>query len=231
MFKTRAVLLGLLTLLITSGIVASTASAAGPYWRVNASRLETGSKQIKLQLKGGAVLKTPSLNAEIECKGSISEGATIEGNGTHQGQDKGRVTYSSCTVLKPSNCSVAEPITTKQLKSYLASPLEVKQTKVLDVFQPTEGTLFVTLKFSGTGCGTSLEGERGVTGSIAAEVLPSEKEGQEGMDVFPQTAIAKVKHEGVETTVGLNVVGFASTFSGVYGARLASNEVFGVFEN
>ncbi|HEY7829830.1 MAG TPA: hypothetical protein VIC06_04620 [Solirubrobacteraceae bacterium] len=201
-----------------------------PWWQVNNTVLKQGSKQIKLQLKQNpAVLKTPELKAEISCNGSISEGATIDGFGSGPGQGKGRVTYSSCTVLKPSACTVAEPITTKQLKAYLANA--ATQTEVVEVFVPTEGTLFVTLKFSGTGCGANLVGERGVSGSVAGEVIPVESETQEGLVTFPQTPITKVKYEEQEQKLGLNVVGFTSTFSGAYGARLATNEPFGVFQN
>ena len=230
MFKTRAALLGLLTLLIVSGIAASTASAAGPYWRVNGSRLETGSKQIKLQLKGAAFLKSPSLGVEIRCNGSISENSAIEGNGTKQGLDKGRVTYSSCTVLLPAKegCTVAEPITTNQLKSYLATAST--QTKIVDVYEPTVGKVFVELKFS-KACGETLSSAPvGVLGNIAAELIPAEKEGQEGLIAFPQTAITKVMHEGVENKLKLEVIGAVSTFSGAYGARLENKEAFGVFE-
>ncbi len=199
----------------------------GPHWRVNGTQLKQGLKQIKLQSKGSLVLKSPTL-AEVECKNSISEGATIEGNGNNQGQGKGRVSYSSCKVLKPEKpeCTVAEPIVTNQLKSYLA--YANTQTKIVNVFEPTEGTLFVELKFS-VGCGAALEGPRGVNGKIAAEVIPSETEGQEGLIAFPSEAINVVEHEGEEVKLSLKAIGVVSKFSGAYGARLATVEPFGVF--
>lgn len=229
MFKVRFALLGALTLFMFSGVMTSVASASGPFWHVGGKKLAQGERrQIKLQTKGAAVLKTPGLSVEVECKNSISEGATIEGSKETQGQGKGRVTYSSCAVLKPASCSVAEPITTKQLKSYLANANT--QTKMVSVFEPTEGSLFVTLKFS-AGCPPAVAGERGVNGSVAAELIPAEAEGQEGLVVFPKESITTVKHEGVEKKLRLEAIGLTSTFSAVYGARLATfPETFGVFE-
>ncbi len=230
MFKMRVALFGALVLLVTSGLAASTASAAGPFWHVNGSKLPQGKvSQIKLQLKGGAVLTTPSVSAEVECKGSVSEGATIS-NSPVQGQGKGRVTYTSCKVLKPEKeCKVAEPITTNQLKTYLATSKEAKQKKYVAVFEPTVGDLFVKLDFIGSGCGILIEGEREVTGEVAGELIPPEQEGQEGMVVYPKTAIKEVEHEGKKVPIELVAILFESTFSGVYGARLATNEPYGVF--
>ncbi len=225
MFKTRAALLGLLTLLIVSGIAASTASASGLGWKVNGSPLTgTTTKQIKLQLKGTAVLKSPLAGVEIECKDSGSEGATIEANG----QDKGRVTYSQCTVRTPVGCIVAEPIVTNPLKSYLAQA--ATQTGIVDVYEPTEGRVFVELKFSGSSCPTAFTQKPiGISGSIAGEVIPAGKEGQEGLVSFPTTAISIAKHNGEEKKLKLEILGDTSTFSGGYGARLQENVPFGAF--
>ncbi len=225
MFKARLAVLGALALFIVSGIAASTASA-GPFWHVNGSKFETGAKQVKLQTKGSAVLKSPSVKLEIECKNSISEGATLEGNGSKfQGQGKGRVSYSSCKVISPTGCTVVEPIVTTSLKSYLANA--ATQTGIVEVFEPSTGLTFVTLKLLTCGSLT----EVGVNGNIAAEVIPAGVEGQEGLLVFPATAIGKVKHEGQEKTLKLETVGFPATFTAAYGARLATfPEKFGAFE-
>lgn len=225
MFKARLAVLGALALFIVSGIAASTASASGPFWHVNGSKFETGTRQIKLQTKGSAVLKSSSAKLEIECKNSISEGATIEGSKETQGQGKGRVSYSSCKVILPTGCTVVEPIVTTSLKSYLANA--ATQTGIVEVFEPSTGLTFVTLKLLTCGSLT----EVGVNGSIAAEVIPAKVEGQEGLLAFPATAIGKVKHEGVEKTLKLETIGFPATFTAAYGARLATfPEKFGAFE-
>ncbi len=227
MFKVRLAVLGALALFIVSGIAASTASASGPFWHVGGTKFEAGTRQIKLQSKGVAVLKSPLAGLEIECKNSISEGATIEGSKETQGQGKGRVSYSSCVVLKPTTagCTVAQPIVTNPLKAYLAEA--ATQTNYVEVFEPGQGIVFVTLKL--TNCKPL--GEVGVDGSIAAEIIPTKANGQEGMIAFPSTAISKVKHEGVEKTIKLETVGDPATFNAVYAARLATfPETFGVFE-
>jgi len=229
MFKARAALLGLLALFIASGIAASTASAAGPYWHVNGSKLGQGvAKQVKLQLKGTAVLKGEVSGAVvvIECKNSISEGATIEGQGNVQGQDKGRLTFTQCTVVKPTNCTVVEPITTVQTKSHLVYLPENKQQKFGELFEPQQGETFVTLKFAGKTC---LLPATNVKGTVAAEVLPIEAEGQEGLLNFPETQIEKVVLEQQTRKIGLFLGEKATVFSAAYGARLETGEKWGVF--
>lgn len=231
MVKVRLALFGALTLFMLSGIVTSVASASGPFWHVAGNKLLQGeTRQIKLQSKGPLVLKSAGINTEIECKNSISEGANIEGSSTKQGQGKGRVTYSSCTVLKPEpgKCTVAEPITTNQLKAYLAEA--ATQTHYVEVFEPTVGTVFTTLKFA-LACPAAVRGERGVNGKVAAEIIPTKVEGQEGMIAFPSPIISEVKHEGETVPIQLEAIGFHAVFTGIYAGRLATfPEKFGVFE-
>jgi hypothetical protein len=227
--KMRAAILGIVALFIMSGTMTSIASAS-PFFHVAGVKLAEGTvKQVKLQLKGKAVLVSTKLGVEVECLNSVSEGATLE-NTTTQGQGKGRVSYSSCKVLKPGQpCAVAEPITTKPLKSFLADETGTGSKNFTEVFEPTENTTFVELKFSGSGCGL-LIGSQPVKGSADAEVVPKEVNGQEGLLSFPGPE--KVKHLGTEVTVALTVATDPSTFTAAYGVRLAEfPTTFGVFLN
>jgi hypothetical protein len=236
MFKTRVALLGVLALFIASGIAASTASAAqpeGPYWRVNGSRLGQGvAKQVKLQAKGVTVLKwklAAGVATTIECHRSESEGATIEGQGNFQGQDKGRIFFEQCkTVFNPPKpeCAVEEPIRTNQIKSYLAYNPNSKQQKFIDVFEPQQGNVFVVIHFVGKLCPVT---EASVAGAVAGELIPIEKEGQEGLLNFPETAITTIEHEHQRRIIGLKLDLEPFVFSDAYGARLATNELWGVF--
>jgi hypothetical protein len=210
-----------------SGVMTSVASASGPFFHVGGTKL-SGTKQIKLQSKGSAVFKSPSVKLEIECNNSVSEGATIEGGGETQGQAKGRVSFSSCKVLSPkTECEVNQPIVTNQLKSYLAISVKpVTQTKDVEVFEPSQGVQFTELTL--TKCSLTTVG---VTGSIAAELIPVGVEGQEGLVVYPATAITEVNHEGVAKKVKFETVGVTDSFVAAYGARLATfPEKFGIFE-
>ncbi len=225
--------LGVLACLIASGVMAPAALASGPFWHVNGKKLASGeTKQLKLQNKGPITLKLPG-TLEIVCQRSISEGATIEGSTVTQGQDKGRTIYSSCAVPVPTGekCKVVgDQIKTNQTKSYLAEA--ETQTKIVDVFEPTQGSTFSVFRLENGPGGTCPFKELGVAGSAVAEMIPSGVEGQEGLMVFPSTAILKVKHEGTAVTLpSLKTVGVVSTFSAVYGVRLATfPEKFGVFE-
>jgi hypothetical protein len=230
MLKTRVALLGVLALFIASGIATSAASAAGPYWRVNGSRLGQGvSKQVKLQAKGVTVLKAEALGVTVEivCHNSYSEGAAIEGQGNFQGQDKGRFIFEQCKTTGSAGCTqVEEPIKTTQIKSYLAYDPNNKQQKFIDVFEPKQGSQLVVLHFKG---GIFCPAEVAVEGSLAAEIIPVEKESQEGLLDFPPTPITKIEHEQQVRTIGLKFAGEPAVFSDVYGARLATNERWGVF--
>jgi len=232
MFKTRVALLGVLALFIASGIAASTASAGqpeGPYWHVAGSRLGQGvSKQIKLQAKGVTILKGSDLGVGvvIECHNSYTEGATIEGQGNSQGQDKARFVFEQCkTVVKGLTCVVTEPIRTNQLKSYLAYNPNSKQQKFIDVLEPQQGSVFVVLHFKGFACPESAP----VEGAVAGEIIPVEKEVQEGLLYAPEVPITEIEHEHQRRTIGLKFAEEPSVFSGAYGARLATNEQWGVF--
>ena len=228
MLKVRFALLGALTLFMFSGVMTSVASASGPFFHVGGTKL-SGTKQIKLQAKGPAVFKAPSVKLEVECNGSVSEGATIEGGGETQGQAKGRVSFSSCKVPLPKpECEVAQPIVTNQLKSYLAISVKpVTQTKDVEVFEPSTGVQFTELKLTNCGSLTTV----GVTGSIAAELIPVGAEGQEGLVVYPAAAITEVNHEGTIKKLKFETVATVDSFVAAYGARLATfPEKFGIFE-
>jgi hypothetical protein len=234
--KTRVALVGLLTLLVIGGAAASTASAAGPYWRVNGARLGQGvAKQIKFQLKGPIFLKAIPTTTEIliECKSGISEGATIEGQGNFQGQDKGRFTFRQCRVIKPLGCAgLVEPITTNQLKSYLAyNNTAGAQQKFVDVFEPQQGNVIVVFKQAAGGKEECLVApEATLSGSFAAEIVPTESENQENLLSLPETAITSVVHEQQTKTIRLTFVeGSTATLKGAFGARLETGERWGVF--
>jgi hypothetical protein len=224
MLKARAALAGMLTLFIASGIAASTASASGPFWHVNGSRVELGHGQIKFQSKTPLVIRTEigTTPVAIECKTSISENAELEGNGMMQGIDKGSFSLPQCKV-NATGCEVS-PITTNTLKSYLAEAST--QTKIVDVFEPTTGTVVATIRFTGAGC--LLAGKFNLTGSVAAEIIPSAAELTELLFAFPITPITTVKREGTATAVGLLFSTRAAKFAAAYGARLETGEVFGV---
>jgi hypothetical protein len=188
---------------------------------------------LKLQLKGTATLSAPELNKlTIECTSSASEGSDIEGQGkARSGQDKGALTFKGCkTNIK--ECKVAEPITTNPTKSRLALSETTAQGKAIrdvDVFEPTEGTTFVELKLSGTGCGVIAGGQK-IKGSVAAEIGPENAEVKEGLLSFPATAIKEVYNEQGKEKVGLTIGASSvpTAFSAVYGSQLESGEAFGV---
>ncbi len=231
MRKTRVALLGALGLLLVGGISASTALASGPYWHVNGVKLTQGTKQLKLQNKGIYIqnVKIAETNLVTECARGISEGATIEGNGVNAGQGKGRLVFTQCKISTPHSCKIAEPITTRQSKAHLVT-FKGAQSKYALLFEPQQGTVFSTYvitKIPGETC--IIEGTYTVEGRVAAELVPKEAESQEGLVYFPSPPISTVFIGQEETKIGLKLFGGEFAISGAFGARLATNERFGVF--
>lgn len=237
MFKTRVALLGALTLLITSGIATSVASAAGPYWRVNGSRLEKGSKFINVA--GGATeLKATvlGLSVTIACGEAEVENARLIGNGTSQGQDSAKsITFEKCKVVSPKQCTSAKIIKTVEVESHLVIFTNAaKEEKIGDLFEPTTGSEFTTIALENNGeekCPFA-ETSFPVKGSAVAEVTPEGTEATSGELVFPKTPIAEVKKEGgAAEKVGLEIGGAANkaSFSGKFTTNLLPGEKFGAF--
>lgn len=201
----------------------------GPYWHVGGARFESGTRQIKLQAKGSTVIKSEivAIPVTITCTASESEGATIEGNGIAQGQDKGRFKYSGCTI-NVSKCVVAEPITTKPLRSHLVT-FKGGQSKYADLFEPTEGEAFATVKIEKGTEACALASTLELKGTVAAEIIPKEIESQNSLVNFPETQVTPVFLEGAEKKVGLFFGTKAAKLAVAYGAKLATSEKWGVF--
>lgn len=234
MFKIRAVLLGALALLITSGIAASAASAAGPYWHVNGSRLEKGSKETTI-VAGAAELKATvvGFKTTILCESAKVENALITGNGTAQGQDSTKaIVFEKCKVIGPKGC-VTENIKTVPVKSHLVIYTNGEaEEKIGDMFEPTTGEEFTTITLKKNGTETCPLAEKfPVKGKTVSEVKPEGSEAVSGELVFPVIPIAEVKKEGTPEKVGLEIgSGNKASFSGKFETKLVSGEKFGAFK-
>ncbi len=141
-------------------------------------------------LKGGETLKSnvtiedvsartrlwsPTLGIVIRCERDSSEGHLEP-----KGRDTGVVRYKECKVFDTkenttskqfeeaeelTGCSVTEPIETALLKSRL---VWAKGSNVLlTLYQPASGTLFVTIKITGTAC--LAKGEDKVEGTVLGQ--------------------------------------------------------------
>ena len=230
MFKTNitlcSTLASLALALFLASIPAATASASGPVWHVAGKKLGQETKQTKLQIKGAAVLNMKVGGAEIKvvCNNNVSEGAAIEG----PNQGKGRLSYTSCKVEKPSSCTIAEPVVTTQLKTHLGINPNNKQQKYAELFEPQQGRTVFVFKFSGSGCGTIL-GSQSVKGNIAAGIMPVDQEVQEGLLNFPAAPITEIEIEQQKIKPALSWANELFTLTGAYGARLGTGESWGAF--
>ncbi len=237
MLKNRAALLGALALLVLSGIATSAASAAGPYWRVNGSRLEKGSKF--LNAEGGATeLKATilGLTETISCAGATVENASLVGNGTSQGQDAAKaIAFEKCKVVSPKSCATAKTLKTTGVKSHLVVFTNAaKEEKIGDLFESTTGSEFTVITFQNNGtekcpfAGTQFP----VKGGAVAEVGTEGTEAVSGELIFPKTPITEIKKEGgAGEAAGLEIgAGNKASFSGTFTTNVLPGETFGAFK-
>lgn len=236
MLKTKVALFGALALFIASGIATSVASAAGPYWHVNGSRLEKGSKFINVA-GGAAELKATvlGLSVTISCGEAEVESARLIGNGTNQGQDSSKaITFEKCKVVSPKQCATAKTISTVEVKSHLVIFTNAaKEEKIGDLFEPTVGTEFTTITLENNGTEKCPFVEPfPVKGEAVAEVTPEGTEGSSGELVFPKAPIVEVKSEGgASEKVGLEIgSGNKAAFNGKFTTNTLPGEKFGAFK-
>lgn len=237
MLKMKVALLGALALLIASGIATSVASAAGPYWRVNGSRLEKGSKFINVA-GGTTELKATvlGLSVTISCAEAEVESARLIGNGASQGQDSSKaIAFEKCKVVSPKQCATAKTISTVEVKSHLVIFTNAeKEEKIGDLFEPTTGSEFttITLENNGTEKCAFAETPFPVKGEAVAEVTPEGTEGSSGELAFPKAPIVEVKSEGgASEKVGLEIgSGNKASFNGKFTTNTLPGEKFGAFK-
>lgn len=208
----------------------SVASANGPAWKVSGSRLGQVKQQLKT-LAGTTTLvgKVTLIEVKIKCGTARTEGGYIEGAGQGAGVDgAAAIVFEQCEVEKPTQCEVVQPIRTVPVKSQLVTVANGQQ--IDDLFEPTQGTKFVTITFTskaGLKCPlTTFE----VKGNVAALVKPEGVEQVQGELEFPTTPIPEIKKEGgAAEVIGLKLGTEEAKFSGKFGASLNSGASWGAF--
>jgi hypothetical protein len=235
MLKMRVALLGALAMLVTSGIAASVASAAGPYWHVAGSRFEIGTRET-VEVAGTTELKATVLGLPIKitCEDAVVENSTINANGLGQGQDAAKaITFEKCKIPIPKGCAT-ENIKTVPVKSHLVIYTNgASEEKIGDLFEPTTGTEFTTITVENNGTEKcALAATYPVKGTTVGEVKPEGTEATSGELTFPTSPIAEVKKEGAASEkVGLEIgSGNKASFSGKFAVKLVTGGKFGAFK-
>jgi hypothetical protein len=235
-FKPRVALLGVLALVILSGIATSAASASNPSWKVNGTKLAAQTKEAakitaleSSELKGKVVGDATT----IICTTAVAENAYIEGNGAGAGQDGAKgITFTNCTttIVGLANCRVNVPIKTSQLKSHLVTYGE-GQEKIGDLFEPSQSSgEYVALGFHSASetekCAIPEAEKFPVKGSVVAEVKTGEA--VKGELTYPTTPITKAKLEGQAIEPKLSLGGNpGAIFAGRFEVELVSGKKFG----
>jgi len=253
MKQIRILGLAVLAVFALSVITATAAQATeGPFFKIENNRL-LENEPIESAGTKEYVLKSGEFR--IKCTGQKIENGTFEGSsGKTRSQSLEYVVFEGCTVTgNGSPCEVfSEKITgkpevkvirTKLLTNILdfSNKEATKGEKLLILFKPTKSAVFVTIKFTGTGC-TLFKTETTAEGSVAAEALEekekpvtveeNEPEGVKGFVNFPEVPI-KVEWEEVggvrkEVKTKLTVFGKASELQGRSEVKLTSKAKWGV---
>lgn len=196
----------------------------GPFYKVEAKRLEAGGEEMTAKAKTNFVLK--GLTVSIVCKkSSVKKGATINGSkGANSATSTETIEFGECTVEGNGTPCELEggKLTTNALTNTLAYD-EKERTGHIDVlFAPTVGAQFATIKFVGTGCKVK---EAVAEGSVAADGLVEGAEAKLGKGKEAKVGELKfpAKEKEVFIEVGgkeeakkpsLKAFGFAATLEG-----------------
>jgi hypothetical protein len=227
MQRTKVLGLCLVALFAMSGLVAAQASAIEFLWHVNGSKLTSGEKSLTSKALGAQVLKTTvfGTKVEIKCTEASTAGAKIIGG--LPGTSTETVEYKSCTVAKPSGCTIKNgTITTNPLKDEIVEGLGTSAGKALVLFSPVTGKVFAEPKLEGGFLCFSLA----VEGSVLAEAIPQKEEAETGVLKFEPANGKESKGSGGEARKdGLVVSGNAATVTGEVLTKLNPVEKFGIF--
>jgi hypothetical protein len=175
MIRMRLIGAALLVAFALGAVVATAAQAEeAPFFSVKGTRLKSGetrtftAKAIQhFEFEGAGI--TVSC-ADLKLKEEVLLGSEPGEPGTGQGFGE----LSVCEVTgNGEGCTIEEPIVTSQTKGELVE--DKTKTKLLALFKPAKGLVYVTVKFKAGGGGKCKIETAKVTGSITAEVL-NEKE-------------------------------------------------------
>jgi hypothetical protein len=166
MSRVKLLFLSVVAVLAMGAVAASEASAT-PHWVVAGTSLASGSSLSVLGLLSGgnASLRATigAIPTDILCTAADATGAIT---GPNKDEAASGISFTGCTVSKPSGCSVTTPIETVALTSEL---LASETGGIgLDTWTPKSGENFVeTLDISGGAC--SVEGDYKVHGTAGCE--------------------------------------------------------------
>jgi hypothetical protein len=185
--------LALLTAVVAMFVSVAAASAQAHEFRVAGAGVaglvelkENKESVISQELKG-----TPfGVSTQINCKKTVTTGSINTG-----GTGTANLNFTECTVAKPANCTVKEPIETK-VNTLLVGPTPGVQNE----FKPAVGETFTTITLEGASC--SIKEPFNVTGTQTCNLPGGETEA--------------VAHKIECTTTGskLKAGGKAATFKG-----------------
>jgi hypothetical protein len=173
--------------------LASVAAASAHEYYTSQEKLGSGSveelKENKEEAQTQELLGTPfGVATHVNCSLVVTTGKI-------EGTSKGNATlkFTKCTVTKPANCTVKEPIETNVTTALVGTSPEVE-------FKPEGGTTFTTITLLGASC--SIKEPFTVTGTQTCKLPSSETE--------------KMAHEIACETTGSNLKagGKTATFKG-----------------
>jgi hypothetical protein len=168
-----------LLIALALGMVATAAAQAeeAPYWSIEGTRLaanktfEIRAKALGSQgdVKTNGGIPVPGDGAIVCTAVKFAKGAVILGsNAGEPGKGSETIEYSGCTVTEDgTECNVENgEIKTEPLKNELAYAANKKSLVV--TYTPVKGTVYATIKFTGSGC---IVTSTKVTGVVVAGVF------------------------------------------------------------
>ncbi len=184
MSKIKLIMLSMLAVFALSA--AASASASAFSFLVLGKKLTGTEEETIKSTSGESVLET--VGTKIIC--AESEGS---GNLKAEGLTLYHITFLTCSVSKPANCAVSQPILVDGFDHLLLVPTGT----IIDLFSPLPGKPFVTLTFSNSGGTCSIAGAQEVTGEAAGIVVGGETVKTTGELSFTNTSGSSLQLAGV----------------------------------
>ena len=216
------------TVFAFSAAITATANAQlGPTYKVNGKTLKAGETRLLLaSAKEAFKLEAAALGQVITCTALSLEGGQDQIEGGLVGKSKEVAKYAGCTQTGNGEpCSIeGGTVTTAPVLNLLGYSNSNRTGLVLVLFEPEKGKVFVTVKYTGTGCKVTSQAVTGTVGA-AAQVGGQPVEVGVGTETLHgETGFTKgaktiwVEQEGgalKEIKTKLELAGLASTLAGV----------------
>jgi hypothetical protein len=196
----RMMLVAALAVLAVTAVAATAAQAAteGPFYKIAGTRLATGETKSFSAKAVPYTISAEAIDFKVDCLStSYAKGAKIVGSsGANASGAEVTLEFKNCTTQGMEQCEVENnSFKSTPLTGTLGYATSTRTGKLLELFKPTTGKKFATIKLIGSGlfCTPTNEVEGGYIGQIGTETsaieVGAETKGVKSPFAFPSVGL------------------------------------------